>query len=324
MEKPGSWLKRLECTWTATTTNNNKIYDFQSSLDADSPAEDWWNNLDGAQKTTWNDVKMAFRLEWPPTNTIEISSIAKRATMMSYKLAEEDIGKMEGEGRKRNYTHAIWADKVEPLWKQLEDKHGLLIPEVRASLPQGIIDCLPEGKDMHTNFSVFLQAVHDVPIEKAIRHTNELQELCDMKLQISSLSEVRAPPSPMSQMTQCLATSSIYLSYLQYSYQSPSQQLNTIPGPTATVLTTSYILPHCQQTPLHISMTMHQQPTPVSYTNPFQDDGTTPHPLNSFYQNLQSTPSPTPQPDNCGRSLTYMVVQNSRTYTNCYEPYCRR
>ena len=215
---------------------------------------------------------------------------------------------MEGEGRKQNYTHAIWADKVELLWKQLKDKHRLLIPEVRASLPQGIIDCLPEGKDMHTNFSVFLQAVHDIPIEKAIRHTNELQELCDMKLQISSLSEVRAPPSPMSQMTQCLATSSIYLSYLQYSYQSPSQQLNTIPGPTATVLTTSYILPHCRQTPLHISMSMHQQPTPVSYTNPFQDDGTTPHPLNSFYQNLQSTPSPTPQPDNCGRSLTVVNI----------------
>jgi hypothetical protein len=76
-EKPGSWLKHLERTWTATTSDNNKIYDFELSLDADSPAEDWWNNLDGALKKTWNDVKTAFRSEWPPTSTIEVSSIAK-------------------------------------------------------------------------------------------------------------------------------------------------------------------------------------------------------------------------------------------------------
>jgi hypothetical protein len=118
---------------------------------------------------SWNNIKAAFQLQWPPANQLEVSSVAQRATMMSYKLSEEDLGKMEGEGRKRNYTHAIWADKVEPLWKQLEDKNGLLIPEVRANLPQGIIDCLPEVKDIHTSFVVFLQAVRDIPIEKVIR-----------------------------------------------------------------------------------------------------------------------------------------------------------
>jgi hypothetical protein len=77
--------------------------------------------LDQTQKGTWNDVKAAFRVEWPPVPQIEISSVARRATMMSHKLLEEDL---EGEGRKRNYTHALWADKVEPLWKRLKDKNG--------------------------------------------------------------------------------------------------------------------------------------------------------------------------------------------------------
>ena len=313
-EKPGSWLKRLERNWRATTSDADKIYDFTSSLDADSPAEEWWNKLDGALKTTWNDVKVAFRAEWPPTSQVEVSSIARRATMMSYKLTEDDIGRMEGEGRKRNYIHVIWADKVEPIWKQLEDKHGLLIPEVRANLPQGIVDCLPETKDIHTNFSIFLQAIREVPVEKAIRRTNEVRELRDMKVQLSALAETRAPPSPMSQMTQRLATSSLYTSYPQYTQRSSSQQSNSSPGPTTTIPSAPYVPPHRRQTPPHTSTPARQQPTPASSTNPFQDDGTTPRPQNLFYQNLLNTPSPTARQDS--QSLAYLAVQNSRLYTD--------
>jgi hypothetical protein len=67
-KKPGSWLKHLECTWTATTFNTDKIYALESLLDADSPAEDWWDYLDRVHKTT--------------ANMIEMSSVAKRVTMM--------------------------------------------------------------------------------------------------------------------------------------------------------------------------------------------------------------------------------------------------
>jgi hypothetical protein len=41
-----------------------------------------------------------------------------------------------------------------------------------------------------------------------------------------------------------------------------------------------------------MSTPLRQQLTPTPSTNPFQDDGTTPRPLNSFYQNLQNTPTP--------------------------------
>ena len=59
-EKPGSWLKRLKRTWTATTTDAQKIHDFSTSLDADSVAETWWDNLNVADKATWPNVQAAF------------------------------------------------------------------------------------------------------------------------------------------------------------------------------------------------------------------------------------------------------------------------
>jgi hypothetical protein len=100
-EKPGSWLKHLERMWTSTTIDADKIHDFSTSLDTESIAETWWDKLDQAHKTTWAGVKAAFIVEWLPAKQVEVSSAVRRATMMSYKLQEEDIGKMEGEGRQR-------------------------------------------------------------------------------------------------------------------------------------------------------------------------------------------------------------------------------
>jgi len=328
-EKPGSWLKRLERTWTSTTIDADKIHDFSTSLDADSIAETWWDRLDPAHKATWADVKRAFIVEWPPTKQVEVSSAARRATMMSYKLQEEDIGKMEGEGRQRNYTHVRWADNVEPLWKQLEDKNGLLIPEVRTNLPDSILNCLPDLKDIHTDFSIFLQAVRDVPIDKVRRRTEDLKDLREIKLQLSSLSEMprTTPPSPMSQITQQFASSSLHnMSYPQYTHRQPTQVLMTTQGlithnPMTPYVppnpTTPYVPPHRRQTPPHMLTPIRQQPTPMSSTDPFRDDGTTPRPpLTSFYQNLQNTPTPTVRRDDRSLTLAYEAVQNSKLYPN--------
>ena len=240
--------------------------------------------------------------------------------MMSYKLQEEDIGKMEGEGRQRNYTHVRWADNVEPLWKQLEDKNGLLIPEVRTNLPNSILDCLPDLKDIHTNFSVFLQAVRDVPINKVLHRTEGLKDLRDIKLQLSSLSEMprATPPSPMSQMAQRFASSSLHnTSYPQYTHRQPTQLLTTTSGPIAPNPMTPYVPPHRRQTPPHMLTPIRQQPTPASFTDPFRDDGTTPRPpLTSFYQNLQNMPTPTVRRDDRSLTLAYEAVQNSKLYLN--------
>jgi hypothetical protein len=244
-EKPGTWLKRLERTWTPTTTDATKIHDFSLSLDADSVAELWWDNLDAADKANWTTVKAAFRKEWPPARILDVSATTRRDILMSMKLTDEDVGKMEGEGRKKDYTHAIWADKAEPLWKQLEDKNGLLIPEVRANLPQGIIDCLPEKTGMHKDYAIFLQAVREVPVERAIRRTEELKRLAELEEQVTLLSQPSwTPPSPISRLTQKLATTSLNNpSYPHYTTRATQNPTTTAPNPTVNTQT-PYVHPH--------------------------------------------------------------------------------
>jgi hypothetical protein len=64
---------------------------------------------------------------------------------------------------------------MEPLWKQPDDRNGLLIPEVRMNLPQSLIDCLPDVAGINRDFKIFLQAVRDAPIEKVTCRTEELK-----------------------------------------------------------------------------------------------------------------------------------------------------
>ena len=325
LEKPGSWLKRLERNWTPTTTDAQKVLDFSTSLDADSIAETWWDKLDAANKATWADVKAAFKLEWPPGRTQDVSASTKRDIMMSHRVTEEDLGKMEGEGRRKDYTHTIWADKVELLWKQLDDRNGLLIPEVRSNLPQSLTDCLPEMADMHRDFKIFLQAVRDVPVEKVLRRTAELRRLHELEQQVSSLSQPSwSPPSPVSRMTQKFSTTSLtnptythQSSYSRPTFISSQPKTagtnNTPVQPAATANpSTPYIPPFCRQTPPH---SIRQQATPAnSDTNPF-DNNTTPRPNNSFYQRIQQQQaSPLAHKSGNSHQLAQSAAQQSRLY----------
>lgn len=324
-EKPGSWLKRLERTWTPTTSDATKIHDFETSLDADSVAEAWWDALDAAHKGTWADVRAAFKTEWPASKILDVSAATRRDIMMSYKVLEEDLGKMEGEGRRKDYTHALWADKIEPLWKQLGDNNGLLIPEVRGNLPQSLLDSLPETKDINKDYKIFLQAVREVSIEKVIRRREELKRLQELEQQVSSLSQTSwTPPSQISRLTQKFASTSLNQTYPSYSRPtytstSPTKPVPNMPNQNATITvnpSTPYIPPQRRDNPPHMQTTVRQQPTPAnSNTNPFEDV-TTPRPNNQFYQRLQMAYQTSPLAYKTGnpQQLAQAAIHQSRVY----------
>src|ERR1700720_2742220 len=111
-------------------TDLEKITTFKLVLEPDSIAEEWWSNLDAGMKTTWADVKTEFKTEWPTIRTLKVSTEAHRETLMSLKVMEEEIGKIIEDNKRKEYTHVIWADKAEAIWRQLEDNKGLLIHDV--------------------------------------------------------------------------------------------------------------------------------------------------------------------------------------------------
>jgi hypothetical protein len=312
-DKPGVWLRRFELLCKPHTTDMEKIRTFVLVLEPDSPAEEWWTKLETGRKATWDDVKTEFRMEWPPTRTLEISTEARRETLMSLKISEEEVGQMVTEGKRKDYTHAIWADKAEAVWKLLEDNKGLLIHDVRKNLPEGILDSIPDTKDTREDFKAFLQAVQDISVEKAIRHTKAAQRVCSLEDQLSLLTHpTRTPPSPMSQLSQQFVGTSIYNTpnYPRYTERTPPQQNITPNNPN------TYIPPHRWETPPCPITPPRQLLTPAALNNPFTDNTTTPRQNNmlSWLQQAQSTPSPQHQCEDRAQPLAFLAQQGSRTY----------
>ena len=63
---------------------------------------------------------------------------------MSLKVTEEEVWKTVADGKCKEYTHVIWADKAKVIWRLLEDNKGLLIHDIRKNLPEGVLDCIPD------------------------------------------------------------------------------------------------------------------------------------------------------------------------------------
>jgi hypothetical protein len=200
-DKSGIWHCRFELLWEPNTTDLEKITTFKLVLEPDSIAEEWWSNLDAGRKMIWADVKTEFKTEWPMMPTLEVSTEVRQETLMSLKVMEEEVGKIVADGKRKEYTHVIWADKAEAIWRLLEDHKGLLIHDVHKNLTEGILDCIPDTKATREDYKAFLQAVRDISTKKAVRHTKANQRVRSIEEQLSKLIQhPQVPPSPMSNL----------------------------------------------------------------------------------------------------------------------------
>ena len=306
-DKPGVWLRRFELLWEPGATDKDKLQIFGLVLEPDSRAEDWWTGLDVGKKATWADARNEFKTEWPPAQTLEVSTEARRETLMSLKVKEEEVGQIAEDGKRREYTHVIWADKAEAVWKLLEDHKGLLIHDVRKNLPDGILDCIPDNKATRENYKTFLQAVRDISVEKAVQSTKAAQRVRSLEEQLSLFTQLpQTPPSPMSQIANWFSGTSIYNTpnYPRYTERAPLVNQG------------AYVPPHRRTTPPLPVTPPRQLPTPATLNNPFVDPPTTPRQNVMFNRllNVPSTPSPQQRHDDRAQPLAFLAQRNSRTY----------
>lgn len=96
------------------------------------------SGLAAGEKDTWANLRIMFEKKWPEKliteKTVEEQHVALAATV----LKEESLGKgMRVEGIEE-LSHVVWANKLERVSKALKDDSGLLIPNVRRSMPRAL------------------------------------------------------------------------------------------------------------------------------------------------------------------------------------------
>lgn len=231
LKHPQVWLRKMERFWETALPDADKLRDIEMSLQPDSSAEIWWTAIDTGDKDTYAKVRQLFKDKWPKTQEQVQTMPAKRELLRELVLKEEDLGKWIGEGKKKNYTHVVWADRVHKLWKDCTDPNSHLLDDIRRNLPEPLRYNLGLAPADENDGNKFFNAVKTIRIDNIVRLAQQAAQLCDITNRITSLT----------------TSSNTTLNPPRYPSQSPVTFYPTamqVYTPTQNPTTPCYVAPH--------------------------------------------------------------------------------
>ena len=182
---------------------------FRNFLQADSAADEWYEELADAERKDWDTIETAFRKRWPRKKAVRKTTEEYEEEITGLKLKMEDLGKKEKTAGREVYSHIVWADKMLTVVRGAKlETTTTYIGHVRKELPKLLREKVGAG---HTDWTAFLQAVRDVDVDH-IRDgvdiwKKEQEEQNALKKRIQQLEKLTA--SPTAPLRQQMSTFSI-------------------------------------------------------------------------------------------------------------------
>lgn len=146
-----------------TSTDDTKKQQFPNFLQADSVADEWFDELVEDDKSSWTNIEKAFRKRWPRKKAAKKTSEEYEEEIRELPLKMEDLGRKEKVAGRDVYTHIAWADKMATIIRGAKLENTTThIGHVRKSLPTLLREKIGAG---HTNWTNFLKDVRDVDVD---------------------------------------------------------------------------------------------------------------------------------------------------------------
>jgi hypothetical protein len=170
---------------------------FKYFLQADSAADEWFEDLQPADKDDWKAIEDAFNKRWPRKKAAKKTIEEYEDEITGTKLKMEDLAKKEKTAGREVYSHIVWADKMATVVKGAKlETSTTYIGHVRKELPKLLREKIGAG---HTDWTAFLKAVRDVDIDH-IRDgvdiwKREQEEQNALKTRIQQLEKLTASPT---------------------------------------------------------------------------------------------------------------------------------
>jgi len=180
-----------------TASDDVKKQQFRYFLQADSTADEWFDDLTAAEKKDWNAIEDAFNKRWPRKKVVKKTREEYEEEITGTKLQMEDLGKKEKTASRETYSHIAWADKVETIVKGAKiESTTTYIGQVRKELPKLLREKIGAG---HIDWTEFLQAVRDVDVDHIRDGVNmwkkERDEQQALKERVRQLETLTASPT---------------------------------------------------------------------------------------------------------------------------------
>ncbi|KAF8983612.1 hypothetical protein BDQ17DRAFT_1437317 [Cyathus striatus] len=141
----------------------HKCRQFILFLYSDSVADEWYEELDSSQKTTWASLKVAFQTRWLKKMIVKKTKGEFKEEILSYELKLEELLNKEVIGESEVFKYVAWADKMLTLTTGTNVANGTTyLSTVCRKLPKPICD---QTREMVADWPTFLDAVHKADIE---------------------------------------------------------------------------------------------------------------------------------------------------------------
>ena len=146
-----------------TANDEVKKQQFPYFLQADSTADEWFDDLQVAEKKDWNAIEGAFNKRWPRKKAVKKTTEEYEEEITGLRLKMDELGKKEKSGGREVYSHISWADKMATIVKGAKiETTTTYIGHVRKELPKLLREKVGAG---HADWTTFLQAIRDVDVD---------------------------------------------------------------------------------------------------------------------------------------------------------------
>ena len=180
-----------------TANDDTKKQQFKYFLQADSVADEWFEELTVADRKDWNAIETAFNKRWPRKKAVKKTKEEYEEEITGTQLHLEDLGKKEKIAGRETYSHIAWADKMETIVKGAKiEGTTTYIGHVRKEIPKLLREKVGTG---HADWTAFLQAVRDVDLDHIRDGVNiwkkEQEEQLALKKRVQQLEKLTASPT---------------------------------------------------------------------------------------------------------------------------------
>ena len=180
-----------------TANDDTKKQQFCYFLQADSAADEWFDDLSMAEKKDWNTIEAAFNKRWPRKKAVKKTKEEYEEEITGTPLQMENLGKKEKTTSRETYSHIAWADKMETMVRGAKiESTTTYIGHVRKELPQLLKEKVGTG---HADWTAFLQAVRDVDLdhikEGVAEWKKDQEERQALKKRVQQLEKLTASPT---------------------------------------------------------------------------------------------------------------------------------
>ena len=204
---------------------------FRNFVQADSVADEWFDDLPDADKKDWDAIEAAFRKRWPRKKAVKKTTTEYEEEITGLKLKVEDLGKKEKTGGREVYSHIVWADKMLTIVQGAKlEATTTYIGHVRKELPKIIKEKVGAN---HVDWTAFLQAIRDVDVDHIREGVDmwekEQIEKDALKKRVQQLEKLTA--SPTAPIRQQMSSFGIGSPNPRQKQQAPAPQGNPLTSP---------------------------------------------------------------------------------------------